>query len=121
MSQEPLVELRDIEKTFGRVQALSKINLKLYPGEIVSLVGDNGAGKSTLLKLLLGELMPTKGMLRRHHHLKISSYQQHTVDQLSRAHKAMTQSPVVHAGSPVQLKDWPHRETPPFLCMRGEI
>ena len=54
MSQEPLVELRDIEKTFGRVQALSKINLKLYPGEIVSLVGDNGAGKSTLIKCIAG-------------------------------------------------------------------
>jgi len=54
MSQEPLVELRDIEKTFGRVQALSKINLKLYPGEIVSLVGDNGAGKSTLTKIIAG-------------------------------------------------------------------
>ena len=54
MSEEPLVELRDIEKTFGRVQALTKINLKLYPGEIVSLVGDNGAGKSTLTKIIAG-------------------------------------------------------------------
>jgi len=48
----------------------------------VCLVGPNGAGKSTLLKLLLGELVPTKGMCRRHHHLRISAYQQHTVDQL---------------------------------------
>lgn len=48
----------------------------------VCLVGPNGAGKSTLLKLLLGDLYPTDGMIRRHHHLKIASYQQHTVEQL---------------------------------------
>jgi len=54
MSGEPLVELVKVEKTFGRVQALTDINLKLYPGEIVSLVGDNGAGKSTLTKIIAG-------------------------------------------------------------------
>ena len=50
----PFVELQKIEKTFGRVQALTDINLKLYEGEIVSLVGDNGAGKSTLMKIIAG-------------------------------------------------------------------
>ena len=52
--QTPFVELQRIEKTFGRVQALTDINLKLYEGEIVSLVGDNGAGKSTLMKIIAG-------------------------------------------------------------------
>ena len=52
--QAPFVELQKIEKTFGRVQALTDINLKLYEGEIVSLVGDNGAGKSTLMKIIAG-------------------------------------------------------------------
>ena len=52
--QTPFVELQKIEKTFGRVQALTDINLKLYEGEIVSLVGDNGAGKSTLMKIIAG-------------------------------------------------------------------
>lgn len=54
MDKKPLIELVGVEKTFGRVQALSKINLKLYEGEIVSLVGDNGAGKTTLTRIIAG-------------------------------------------------------------------
>jgi simple sugar transport system ATP-binding protein len=57
----PLVELRDVSKTFGRVRALRDVNLKLYPGEVVSLVGDNGAGKSTLTKLIAGFFSPDPG------------------------------------------------------------
>lgn len=54
MDKSPLIELIGVEKTFGRVQALSNINLKLYKGEIVSLVGDNGAGKTTLTRIISG-------------------------------------------------------------------
>lgn len=43
----------------------------------VALVGPNGAGKSTLLKLIVGELIPTDGLIRRHSHLKIGRYHQH--------------------------------------------
>lgn len=43
----------------------------------VALVGPNGAGKSTLLKLIVGELHPTDGLVRRHSHLKIGRYHQH--------------------------------------------
>ena len=50
----PIVEMRGIEKAFGAVQALSDVNLVLYPGEILGLVGDNSAGKSTLMKILTG-------------------------------------------------------------------
>lgn len=57
----PLVELTNISKSFGRVFALEAINLKLYPGEIVSLVGDNGAGKSTLTKIISGIEQPDSG------------------------------------------------------------
>jgi simple sugar transport system ATP-binding protein len=57
----PLVELREVSKSFGRVHALHDINLKLYPGEVVSLVGDNGAGKSTLTKLIAGFFAPDPG------------------------------------------------------------
>ena len=58
---DPLVELINISKSFGRVFALEGINLKLYPGEIVSLVGDNGAGKSTLTKIISGIERPDSG------------------------------------------------------------
>ena len=50
----PLVEMRGINKSFGAVNALINVNLRIYPGEIVGLVGDNSAGKSTLMKILTG-------------------------------------------------------------------
>ena len=50
----PIVELRGINKSFGPVRALSEVNLSLYPGEVLGLVGDNSAGKSTLMKILTG-------------------------------------------------------------------
>jgi len=48
----------------------------------VALVGPNGAGKSTLLKLMVGDLEPTEGTVRRNSHLRIGRYYQHSVDQL---------------------------------------
>ncbi len=50
----PLIEMRRINKTFGAVKALVDVDLTLYPGEILGLVGDNSAGKSTLMKILTG-------------------------------------------------------------------
>jgi D-xylose transport system ATP-binding protein len=50
----PLLSLRSVNKHFGAVRALTDIDLDVYPGEIVALVGDNGAGKSTLVKVLAG-------------------------------------------------------------------
>ena len=50
----PIVEMRGISKSFGPVNALVGVDLKLYPGEILGLVGDNSAGKSTLMKILTG-------------------------------------------------------------------
>jgi simple sugar transport system ATP-binding protein len=50
----PIVEMHGINKSFGAVRALAEVDLKLYPGEILGLVGDNSAGKSTLMKILTG-------------------------------------------------------------------
>ena len=50
----PIVEMRGDHKSFGPVQALVNVNLRLMPGEVLGLVGDNSAGKSTLMKILTG-------------------------------------------------------------------
>lgn len=60
-SNSPIVSLKNVSKSFGRVFALEGINLDFYPGEIVSLVGDNGAGKSTLTKIISGTEDPDEG------------------------------------------------------------
>jgi simple sugar transport system ATP-binding protein len=58
---EPILEARDIVKSFGRVQALRGASFTVYPQEVVALVGDNGAGKSTLVKTLVGVHPPDSG------------------------------------------------------------
>jgi simple sugar transport system ATP-binding protein len=50
----PIVEMRNVSKSFGAVNALVNVDLVLHPGEILGLVGDNSAGKSTLMKVLTG-------------------------------------------------------------------
>ena len=57
----PVIELRNVSKTFGEVRSLSGINFSVYPGEIVGLLGDNGAGKSTLVKTVMGFHKPDRG------------------------------------------------------------
>lgn len=59
----PVLELRDITKNFGGVRALDRVSLKIFPGEVVALVGDNGAGKSTFLKVISGIILPDEGAI----------------------------------------------------------
>jgi len=58
-----VLSLRSISKNFGAVSALTDIDMDIYPGEIVALVGDNGAGKSTLVKILAGVDPPSSGTI----------------------------------------------------------
>ena len=59
----PVLELSGIHKEFPGVKALSEAGLRLYPGEVHTLMGQNGAGKSTLIKVLTGVYTPEQGRI----------------------------------------------------------
>lgn len=57
----PVLELRNISKSFPGVKALDEVELQLYSGQVTALIGENGAGKSTLVKILTGIYSPDDG------------------------------------------------------------
>jgi fructose transport system ATP-binding protein len=58
---EPVLVARGLVKTYGKVVGLDGVDLELFPGEVLAIIGDNGAGKSTLIKCLTGAEIPDEG------------------------------------------------------------
>jgi len=63
-SSEPILEVNDLCVSYGKVEALHHVSLKVRPGEIVTVIGPNGAGKTTLLSAIMGVLPFTRGEIR---------------------------------------------------------
>lgn len=61
MDSERIVEVRDLTKAYGRLNAISRLNFDIYRGEIFGLLGPNGAGKSTFISALTTLCKPTEG------------------------------------------------------------
>ena len=59
-----VLELDNVSKHFGAIQAVNNVSLALEPGQVVGLMGDNGAGKSTLVKMIAGNYRPSDGSMR---------------------------------------------------------
>ena len=59
----PVLQARGLVKTYGRVVGLAGVDLELYAGEVLAVIGDNGAGKSTLMACLSGAQIPDEGSL----------------------------------------------------------
>ncbi len=58
---QPLLRLTDVDTYYGQIKILQNINLEIYPGELVCLLGGNASGKSTTLKTVLGIVRPARG------------------------------------------------------------
>ena len=59
-----VLELTNISKHFGAIQAVNDVSLSIEPGQVVGLMGDNGAGKSTLVKMIAGNFQPSQGTMK---------------------------------------------------------
>src|SRR6478672_1702130 len=62
-SARPILEVRQICKSFPGVRVLKSVNLSIWPGEVHAFMGENGAGKSTLMKILAGAYQPDSGQI----------------------------------------------------------
>jgi len=63
-NREPIIEVRNLTKSFGRQRVLDGIDLEVYPCEVMVVMGGSGCGKSTLLRHLIGSLTPDQGTVK---------------------------------------------------------
>jgi branched-chain amino acid transport system ATP-binding protein len=61
VNSQPILQLRNVSTHYGPIQVLRGVNVQIYPGEIVCLLGGNASGKTTTLKTILGYVVPSQG------------------------------------------------------------
>jgi D-xylose transport system ATP-binding protein len=62
-NESPVLQVENVSKSFGKVQALKNVSMDVYSGDVVGLLGDNGAGKSTLIKIISGNYRKDEGTI----------------------------------------------------------
>lgn len=63
MADEPILSVRDVNKTFGGVKALTEVSFDLMPGDILGVIGPNGSGKTTLVNVITGFVRADNGQV----------------------------------------------------------
>jgi len=63
MKAEPLLEVRDISKSFGGIQALAGVSFQIFPGDIFGIIGPNGSGKTTMVNCITGFIRVNSGQV----------------------------------------------------------
>ncbi len=63
MTNQPILSVKNLSKSFGGLQVIEEISLHVRPGERIGLIGPNGAGKTTLFNMIAGDLLPTSGTI----------------------------------------------------------
>jgi len=64
MSEQPILEAREVTKAFGGILALNRVSFDVYPGEILGIIGPNGSGKTTMVNCITGFVKVTSGSIR---------------------------------------------------------
>lgn len=76
-----LLQIENLSHTYGEKMLYKNASLEVYKGEHIGIIGENGAGKSTLLKIILGEVLPDKGMIKWQSNIQIGKLDQYaTID-----------------------------------------
>ncbi len=105
-----LISLKEIGKSFGENKLVSNLSFTLCPGAKLGLVGRNGSGKTTLLRLIVGELEPDRGTIKRAADLKIVLFDQNReqLDQSKtlRASLCAENDAVVYRGRSLHISTW---------------
>ena len=105
-----VLEMKNVSKNFGGVQALDQVNLELKKQEILCLVGENGAGKSTLMKILSGVVEPTAGDLILHgSEVKIENPTKAYEMGISIVHQELVQNPHMSIAENIYIGRYPKK------------
>ena len=86
-----LLRLDDVTVAYGQTPILQNINLNMFTGDRIGILGANGAGKSTLVKLLSNDLIPEAGTIEINKNLNIGYFAQHQLSQLNLQNSALQQ------------------------------
>jgi ribose transport system ATP-binding protein len=106
----PLLEVRRISKQFPGIRALHEVNLKLFPGEVLAVIGENGAGKSTLMKILAGIQQPDEGeILLCDEKIEIDSVRTATRHRIALIHQELNLADNLDVGANIFLGREPRR------------